>query len=144
MNEHIAIERDAGILVIRIERPEKKNALTAAMYGAMAEAMKGAAADPEIKVILFAGSGGTFTAGNDLRDFLENPPRSEDSPVNRFIAELVRSDLPLVAAVDGIAVGIGTTMLLHCDLVYAADNAAFSLPFVNLGLCPEAGASLLL
>lgn len=144
VSEHIAIERDDGVLVIRIERPEKKNALTAGMYGVMAEAMESAGADPETRVILFTGSGGTFTAGNDLGDFLENPPRSEESPVNRFIGQLVRTDLPLVAAVDGIAVGIGTTMLLHCDHVFASDTARFSLPFINLALVPEAGSSMLL
>ena len=144
MSEHIGIEREQGILVLRMERPEKKNALTARMYAVMAEAIEGAATDAAVQVILITGSEGVFTAGNDLGDFLANPPRTEDSPVNRFISSLLRTDIPIVAAVDGIAVGIGTTMLLHCDLVFASDRARFSLPFINLGLVPEAGSSMLL
>lgn len=144
MSEHIGIERDQGILVLRMDRPEKKNALTARMYAVMADAIEGAATDGSVQVILITGAEGVFTAGNDLGDFLANPPRTEDSPVNRFISSLLRTDVPIVAAVDGIAVGIGTTLLLHCELVFASERARFSLPFINLGLVPEAGSSMLL
>jgi enoyl-CoA hydratase/carnithine racemase len=133
-----------GVLRIVINRPEKKNALTHAMYEALNEAFDRAAAEPAIKVLLFAGEGGVFTAGNDLQDFISNPPRGIEAPVFQFIRNLAHCPKPMVAAVQGFAVGVGTTMLLHCDLVYAADDARFVLPFVNLGLCPEAASSLLL
>ena len=133
-----------GVLRIVINRPEKKNALTVEMYEALNEAFDLAAGDPSIKALLFAGEGGTFTAGNDLQDFLANPPKGEEAPVFQFIRNLAHCPKPMVAAVQGFAVGVGTTMLLHCDLVYAADDAKFSLPFVNLGLCPEAASSYLL
>lgn len=133
-----------GICSIEFNRPEKKNAITAAMYGAMADALIAAENDAAVRVILFSGAGGIFTAGNDLEDFLKQPPAGEASPVFRFMEALRTAGKPVVAAVGGAAIGIGTTMLLHCDLVYAADNAKFSLPFVQLGLCPEFGSSLLL
>jgi enoyl-CoA hydratase/carnithine racemase len=144
MTELISIEQDNGVLIVRLNRAEKKNALTSAMYTVMAEAIEQAQFDPAVRVLLFTGSDGVFTAGNDLHDFLENPPRGPDSPVNRFIANMVSTDVPIVAAVDGVAVGIGTTMLLHFDQVFSAERARFSLPFINLALVPEAGSSMLL
>jgi enoyl-CoA hydratase/carnithine racemase len=144
MTAAILTERDNGVLIIRLNRAEKKNALTADMYTVMADAIEQAESDRGIKVLLYTGPDGVFTAGNDIHDFLENTPSGPDSPVNRFIVNMVRTDVPIVAAVDGVAVGIGTTMLLHFDRVFATDRARFSLPFINLGLVPEAGSSMLL
>jgi enoyl-CoA hydratase/carnithine racemase len=144
MTDFISTEQDDGVLIVRLQRNEKKNALTTAMYTVMADSIDRAERDPALKVLLFTGSGGVFTAGNDLHDFLENPPTGPASPVNRFIAKMVSTDVPIVAAVDGVAVGIGTTMLLHFDQVFAAERARFSLPFINLALVPEAGSSMLL
>jgi enoyl-CoA hydratase/carnithine racemase len=141
---HIVTDRDGAVLTITMNRPEKKNALTHAMYDAMADALSIAVSDAQIRVILITGSGDAFTAGNDLGDFLNAPPTGTDSPVLRFLRALSAAEKPVVAAVNGIAVGIGTTMLLHCDLVYAARSAVFSAPFVNLALVPEAASSLLL
>jgi enoyl-CoA hydratase/carnithine racemase len=140
----VLITRDGAILRLQLNRPEKKNALTAEMYAALADALSGADADPAVRVIVIHGNDAGFTAGNDLADFLSNPPAGLDSPVIRFLRAVSRVEKPLIAAVTGPAVGVGTTMLLHCDFVYAADTAKFALPFVNLGLCPEAGSSLLL
>lgn len=140
----ILTSKTNGILNITFNRPEKKNAITAAMYQIIADALKDAENDAEMRVILIAGKQGIFTAGNDLDDFLQNPPQSIDSPVYQFIQNLIHAAKPVIAAVTGPAVGIGTTMLLHCDLVYAADNAKFSMPFSKLGLCPEFASSLLL
>ncbi len=114
------------------------------MYAAMADALQQAADDPSVRVLVFQGHETIFCAGNDLGDFLKSPPTREDTPVFRFLQGLARFPKPMLAAVSGAAVGVGTTMLLHCDLVYAGDNAVFSLPFVNLGICPEAASSLLL
>jgi enoyl-CoA hydratase/carnithine racemase len=136
--------RAGAVQRVQINRPEKKNALTAAMYRAIADALKAADADPAVRVVLIHGAGGAFTAGNDLQDFLANPPRTPDAPVTRFLDAISHAEKPLVAAVDGVAVGVGTTMLLHCDLVYAAAGTKFATPFVNLGLCPEAASSFLL
>jgi enoyl-CoA hydratase/carnithine racemase len=133
-----------GVYRIEIDRPDKKNALTAAMYGAMADALAAADADPAVRVVLISGTGGNFTAGNDLADFLAEPPNDENAAVFRFINALPVLQKPLVAAVEGVAVGVGTTLLLHCDLVYAGAAARFVLPFASLGLTPEAGSSLLL
>jgi enoyl-CoA hydratase/carnithine racemase len=133
-----------GIAAIVFARPERKNAITAAMYAAMADALDAAAADPAVRVALFHGSAECFTAGNDLQDFVANPPSGDDSPVFRFLRALAAFPKPIVAAPCGVAIGLGTTMLLHCDLVYAGDNARFSTPFAALGLCPEAASSLLL
>ncbi|HIJ62715.1 MAG TPA: enoyl-CoA hydratase [Rhodospirillaceae bacterium] len=144
MTANILITRRDGLVELRFDRPEKKNALTTAMYAALADAMTAAAADPTVRVILFSGSGGSFCAGNDLNDFLANPPNSEDAPVFRFLRALAQAEAILVAAVSGPAVGVGTTMLLHCDMVIAGESAKFALPFVNLGLVPEAASSLLL
>ena len=133
-----------GIFHIEIARPDKKNALTAAMYQAMADALASAEADPAVRVILISGAGGNFTAGNDLADFLATPPMDESAPVFQFIKGFANLQKPFVAAVEGVAIGVGTTMLLHCDLVYAGTSARFALPFANLGLTPEAASSLLL
>ena len=141
---HILSESKDGVARIGIDRPDKKNALTAAMYQAMADAIKAAEADTGVRVLLIQGKPDLFTAGNDLQDFLDNPPRDDDRPVFQFLYGISQAQKPIVAAVAGAAVGIGTTMLLHCDLVYAAPNARLQLPFVNLGLVPEAASSLLL
>lgn len=135
---------EAGIFTVVLDRPEKKNALTRAMYTNLAEAFERAGTDAAIRVMVVRGSGGAFTAGNDLKDFMQDPPRGEDSPVFRFLFRLAQFEKPLVMAVEGPAVGVGTTMLLHADLVYAARGSRFSLPFVNLGLVPEGGSSVLL
>jgi enoyl-CoA hydratase/carnithine racemase len=139
----IAIEDREGVRHVVLDRPEKKNALTAAMYGLMADAIASAANDG-VGAVLLEARGDTFTAGNDLHDFLDRPPRGEDAPVFRFLFGLAQTDIPIVAAVRGNAVGIGTTMLLHCDLVYASPTAKFKVPFVDLGLVPEAASSVLL
>ena len=139
----ILIHTDAGVSTITFNRLDKKNALTEAMYSALAEAMQQAATDDAVRVLVIQGDASVFTAGNDIKDFLEHPPTSTDAPVFLFLRQLVSFPKPLIAAVAGPAVGVGTTMLFHCDLVYAGDNAAFAMPFVNLGLCPEAGSSLL-
>jgi len=141
MSPHVQTELEQGVLIVRINRPDKKNALTPDMYAALADAIEQAENDKATKVVLYTGTDGVFTAGNDLGDFLRNPPSGPDAPVNRFIAKMTTTDAPLMAAVDGIAVGIGTTMLLHFDRVFATGRSRFSLPFVNLGLVPEAGSS---
>jgi enoyl-CoA hydratase/carnithine racemase len=135
---------DAGVMTLTFNRVDKKNAITAAMYAAMAQALNTAAADAAVRVFVFQGHESVFCAGNDIDDFLQRPPAREDAPVFGFLQELAAFDKPMVAAVCGVAVGVGTTLLLHCDMVYAGDNAVFSLPFVNLGISPEAGSSLLL
>ena len=144
MSDHILTRTQDRIAILELNRAEKKNALTAGMYAAMADAVTAAEADPQVRVILIHGKADCFTAGNDLKDFLERPPAGEDSPVFRFLQAIAGAHKPLMAAVAGPAVGIGTTMLLHCDFVYAGTNARFQLPFVPLGLVPEAGSSLLL
>ena len=141
---HIRTRTEGAVSVITLARPEKKNALTIAMYEALTAALLAADASPAIRVVMIEGSGGSFTAGNDLMDFMQNPPAGEDSPVFRFLMQLVDQEKPLVIAVDGPAVGIGTTMLLHADYVVASREARLSMPFVGLGLCPEGGSSLLL
>jgi len=142
--DYIRTESKDGILRVEIDRPEKKNALTAPMYQALADAIKAGEADSGVRVLLIHGTADLFTAGNDLQEFLRNPPRDESAPVFQFLYAISQAQKPIVAAVAGAAVGIGTTMLLHCDLVYAAPNARLQLPFVNLGLLPEAASSLLL
>lgn len=134
---------DAGVMTLTFNRLDKKNSITAAMYAAMADALQQAAADAAVRVVLLQGHETIFSAGNDIADFLNNPPAGEGSPVFRFLHGIAAFPKPVIAAVSGPAVGIGTTLLFHCDLVYAGDNAAFSMPFVNLGLCPEAASSLL-
>jgi len=133
-----------GVATIEIARPEKKNALTMAMYTAMAEAIRAAEADPAVRALLITGQPGVFTSGNDLEDFMQRPPTGPEAPVFQFMQALTHCTKPVVAAVTGAAVGIGTTMLLHCDLVYVADEARLAMPFVSLGLVPEYGISLLL
>ena len=134
---------DAGVMTITFNRLDKKNSITSTMYAAMADAVAQAEADPSVRVVVFQGHESVFSAGNDIGDFLSQPPSTQELPVFRFLRGIATFEKPLLAAVAGPAVGIGTTMLFHCDLVYAGDNAAFSMPFVNLGLCPEAASSLL-
>lgn len=141
---HILTETKDRIARIEIDRSDKKNALTADMYQALADAIAAAEFDSQVRVILIHGKADCFTAGNDLKDFLERPPHGDDSPVFQFLKRISTAEKPIVAAVGGPAVGVGTTMLLHCDLVYAATNARFQVPFVPLGLVPEAASSLLL
>ena len=132
------------VLEITINRPERKNALTMAMYSAMAELLNSAANNSEVRVVIISGTGGVFTSGNDLMDFLGGSASSEESPVFQFMLALYNFPKPVVAAVNGPAVGIGTTMLLHCDMSFAGDDAMFQMPFVNLGLCPEYASSFFL
>ncbi|WP_302175014.1 enoyl-CoA hydratase [uncultured Hydrogenophaga sp.] len=139
----ILVHTEAGVCSITFNRLDKKNSITAAMYGAMADALQAAQDDAAVRVVMFQGHETIFSAGNDIADFLNQPPAGEDAPVFRFLRGLAAFPKPVLAAVCGPAVGIGTTLLFHCDLVYAGDNAAFSMPFVNLGLCPEAASSLL-
>ena len=139
----ILTHTDAGVMTITFNRLDKKNSITSSMYAAMADAVAQAAIDPDVRVVVFQGHESIFSAGNDIGDFLNQPPSTQESPVFRFLRGIATFEKPLLAAVAGPAVGIGTTMLFHCDLVYAGDNAAFSMPFVNLGLCPEAASSLL-
>jgi len=140
----IITEHVDGVLCITMNRPARKNALTAAMYQTMADAFFDAENDPAVRVVLIRAIGDTFSAGNDLEDFMKAPPSKQDAPVFQFLRRISTAPKPVVAAVTGGAVGIGTTMLLHCDLVYAASTAKFALPFVQLGVCPEAASSLLL
>jgi len=133
-----------AVLEVEIHRPEKKNALTGEMYTALAAAMDRAAGDAAVRAILLAGTREVYCSGNDIADFLQRPPSSEASPVMQFLSRILANEKPIVAAVNGMAVGIGTTMLLHCDYVVAGEGASFSVPFVNLGLCSEAASSLLL
>lgn len=140
----ILTKKEAGILTIEFNRPEKKNAITAAMYQMMADALVDAESDATVRAILITGKPEVFTAGNDLEDFLKNSSATVgERPVAQFMRALSTATKPVVAAVSGNAVGIGTTLLMHCDLVYAADNAKFSMPFTQLGLCPEFASSML-
>lgn len=139
----ILVHTEGGVSTLTFNRADKKNSITSAMYAAMADALEAAQADPAVRVLLIQGDATIFSAGNDIGDFLNAPPSTQDSPVFRFLRNIAQFPKPIVAAVCGPAVGIGTTLLFHCDLVYAGDNAAFSMPFVNLGLCPEAASSLL-
>ena len=144
MTDAILLERERGLLTLRLNRPDKKNALTRAMYSQLGEALQQADNDPEINAILITGSAECFTAGNDIADFIQEPPSDLDSPVFRFMRSLLECRKPVIAGVAGAAVGIGTTLLLHCDLVYISADAKLRMPFVNLGLCPEFGSSLIL
>lgn len=144
MTEHIQIERQGAVQTIRMNRPDKKNALTRAMYGSMASALTGGDADPEIRCHVLLGVPGAFTAGNDLQDFLSYATGGEHgTEVYDFLLAIARSEKPIIAGVDGVAVGIGTTMHFHCDLTFASTRSVFTTPFVDLGLVPEAGSSLL-
>ena len=149
MTEHVLIEKSGGVLTLTINRPEKKNALTRAMYQALGEAIDGAADEKDVRCVLIQANGDIFTAGNDLGDFAA--VNSGDTTANQareggnpLLAALARAKTPLVAAVHGRAVGVGVTMLLHCDLVYVAEDALLTTPFVNLALVPEAASSMLL
>lgn len=142
---HIEVERHGFVMHIAISRPEKKNALTADMYVALADAVDQAESDRAVRVLLLHGKGGAFTAGNDLEDFMNKPWKGHAvPPAVRFIRAVATAKKPVVAAVHGLAVGVGTTILLHCDLVYAADDAKFMMPFINLGIVPEAATTVLL
>ena len=140
----IRTELQDGLLTIQINRPSRKNAFTNAMYTAIGDALRDATHNSAVKVVLIKGQEDCFSAGNDLGDFLNNSPAGTDAPVFRFLRLISSFAKPVVAQVQGIAVGIGTTLLLHCDLVYAASTARFSMPFVKLGVCPEAASSLLI
>ena len=144
MTEQILLSRAAGVCEVRFNRPEKRNAITLAMYEALCRALADAQADQAVRAVLLSGEGAGFCAGNDLTDFLSSPPLTAEHPAMRFLRLLPTFAKPLLAAVHGQVVGIGVTMLLHCDLIVAARSAQFSLPFVSLGLVPEAGSSLLL
>ncbi|UDF35361.1 UNVERIFIED_ORG: enoyl-CoA hydratase [Shinella sp. XGS7] len=131
-----------GVMTLEIARPEKKNALTRAMYQAMADALVAANGDKSVRAVLIQGQPQIFTSGNDIEDFMASPPRDEDAPVFQFMRALLGCEKPVIAAVNGAAIGIGTTLLLHCDFVYVADDARLAMPFVALGLVPEFGSSL--
>jgi enoyl-CoA hydratase/carnithine racemase len=147
MTDLLRIKREDAVLCVALNRPQKKNALTGEMYRALLAALDTASADAGIGAVLLSGEGGVFTAGNDIGDFLAGaraePTDDAPSPGSLFIRALARFEKPLVAAIEGQAVGIGTTLCFHCDLIYAAPNARFLMPFVNLGLVPEAGSSML-
>ena len=144
MSDTILIHEAGGVLELRFNRPDKKNAILGAMYDTLTAALLDAAARPAVRAALIGAEGDAFTAGNDIRDFLAMQGGLGDAPPARFIRAIATFAKPLVAAVQGPAVGVGTTLLLHCDLVYASPAATFSAPFVDLGLVPEAGSSLLL
>ncbi|RHW19703.1 enoyl-CoA hydratase [Pseudomonas jilinensis] len=144
MSQTLLIDRSDAVLTLTLNRPETKNALTREIYSGLADAINAAQDDPAIRAIVLQGSQSCFTSGNDVNDFLNVPPAGQDSPVYRFLRAILSSEKPLIAAVNGPAVGVGTTMLLHCDLIYVAEDARLKMPFVNLGLCPEAGSSFLL
>jgi len=137
----VVTERSGGVLRVQLNRPAKKNAMTSAMYVTIADSLNAAAKDEDIRVVLWYGAGDSFCAGNDVEDFLKNPPGPGESPQARLINALVNFEKPIVAAVQGAAVGGGTTMLTHCDFVYAGESAKFQMPFINLGLVPEFGSS---
>jgi enoyl-CoA hydratase/carnithine racemase len=137
----IITERSGSILRVQLNRPAKKNAMTSSMYVTLADILNDAGKDEEIRVVLWHGAGDSFSAGNDVEDFLKNPPGPGESPQARLMKALINFDKPLVAAVQGAAIGGGTTMLTHCDFVYAGESARFQMPFINLGLVPEFGSS---
>ncbi|WP_313301536.1 enoyl-CoA hydratase [Diaphorobacter sp.] len=141
--QDILVHQEQGVSTITFNRVDKKNSITTSMYTQLADALEAAIDDAAVRVVVIQGDVAIFSAGNDIKDFLERPPLTRDAPVFRFLRVLATFPKPLLASVCGPAVGIGTTLLFHCDLVYAGDNAAFSMPFVNLGVCPEAGSSLL-
>ena len=143
MTQDILQHQEGGVLTLTFNRVERKNSINVAMYEVLATAFEQGAQDSATRVVVLQGHETVFSAGNDIDDFLRNKPAGKDSPVFRFLRGIATFPKPVIAAVCGPAVGVGTTMLFHCDLVYAGDNAAFSMPFVNLGLCPEAASSLL-
>jgi enoyl-CoA hydratase/carnithine racemase len=144
MTDHVLTETAGGVLTVRINRPDKRNAITQDMYQALGDALVGAEADPTVRVVVFTGSGGAFTAGNELADIAERDVLEPSGPTARFIRALIDTSKVLIAEIDGAAIGIGTTMLLHCDLVYVSDEARLAMPFVTLGLVPEYASSLLI
>ena len=144
MSTDILTDRAGPVWTLSFNRAEKRNALTHAMYTTLVDALDAARTDSQVRAVILTGSGGCFTAGNDLQDFLRTPPTGPDSPVVRFLRAIVDFPKPLLAAVPGVAVGIGTTLLLHCDLAWAAPEARFELPFARLALVPEGAASYLL
>src|SRR5216117_2261355 len=137
----IITERSESILRVQLNRPERKNAMTSAMYITLADLLNDAAKDDQIRVVLWHGAGDSFSAGNDIQDFLKNPPGLGESPQARVIEALINFDKPIVVAVQGAAIGGGTTLLTHCDFVFAGESAKFQMPFVNLALVPEFGSS---
>src|SRR6266576_4476118 len=139
--DEILTERAGSILRIQLNRPKRRNAMTSGMYVTLADILKNAARDELTRVVLWHGAGDSFCAGNDIEDFLKNPPGPGESPQAQLMNALTEFDKPLIAAVQGAAIGGGTTMLMHCDFVYAGESAKFQLPFVNLGLVPEFGSS---
>jgi enoyl-CoA hydratase/carnithine racemase len=139
--DEIITERSASMLRVELNRPAKKNAMTSSMYVTLADVFDDAAKDERVRVVLWHGAGDSFCAGNDIEDFLKNPPGPGNFPQARLMEALVDFDKPLIAAVQGAAIGGGTTMLTHCDLVYAGESAKFQMPFVNLALVPEFGSS---
>lgn len=139
----ILVHAENGITTLTFNRLDKKNSITSDMYAALADALEAAEKDEATRCVVLQGHETIFSAGNDIGDFLNRPPSTQESPVFRFLRNIAGFKKPIIAAVCGPAVGVGTTMLFHCDLVYAGDNAAFSMPFANLGLCPEAASSLL-
>lgn len=142
--QQVQVIEQGDLVRIRLNRPEKKNAFSQAMYQSCEKALTQADNDPKVKAVVFESSGDSFSSGNDLNDFLAVENLDESAPPFRFLHVLNRVTVPVVAKVNGLAIGIGTTLLLHCDLVYCSDQAVFALPFVKLGLLPEAGSSLLL
>src|SRR5258708_24893255 len=140
MNE-ILTERSGSVLRITLNRPAKKNAMTSSMYTTLAQVLNDAAKDDDVLVVLWDGAGDSFSAGNDIEDFLKHPPGPGESPQAQLASALLNFDKPLVAAVQSVAIGGGTTLLTHCDFVFAGESARFQLPFVNLGLVPEFGSS---
>jgi enoyl-CoA hydratase/carnithine racemase len=143
VNDNVIITRTDGVLEIRLNRPEKKNALTREMYDVMADAFAQVDASPTLRVALLTGSGDTFTSGNDIADFQARASGKRESSASRFLPTIASMQKPLIAAVNGAAIGVGTTMLMHCDLIVAARSARFVMPFTSLGLVPEAASSLL-
>ena len=142
--EDVRTEQRDGVLEVTLNRPQKKNAITRAMYDALTEAFDAASTSSNVRAVLIRGEGDAFTAGNDLKDFLNSPPTGTDTPVFRFLNQLISFQKPLVAAAHGAAIGLGTTLLLHADLVYLSEDASLQLPFVNLGLVPEAASTYLM
>lgn len=142
--DHVIVSRDGAVLEIRFNRPEKKNALTNAMYGVIADAVASAQSDDDVRVVLFTANGDFFSAGNDIKDFAAQSAGAFEGPrhVGRFLEEVIRAEKPIVAAVQGHAVGVGTTMLFQCDLVYVAEDARLTVPFIDLGVVPENASSL--
>ncbi|MEO1329747.1 MAG: enoyl-CoA hydratase-related protein [Pseudomonadota bacterium] len=141
---HIRTDLSDGVLTVAIDRPEKKNALTQAMYEGLTAALEQAQSDPEVRAVILTGAGGQFTAGNDLADFVGAGPQKGPAAALALLHRAATLDVPLIAAVEGVAIGIGTTILLHCDIAVASSDARFKTPFIDLGLCPEGASSLLM